>query len=57
MSYTRNLLLIMIMMMTIMMIMIMMTVYNSRVMGYSVCQDLQEHKVVHENDTNRELTS
>jgi len=26
-------------------------------MGYSACQDLQEHKVVSENEPIRELTS
>jgi hypothetical protein len=41
----------------IMMAMMMMMMYNSRVMGYSSCQYLQEHKVVHENEPNRELTS
>jgi len=65
MSYIRSLLLLllllllMMMMMTttIMTIMIMMMMYNSRVMGYSACQDLQEHKVVSENEPIRELTS
>jgi hypothetical protein len=41
----------------IMTLMIMMMMYNSRVMGYSACQDLQEHKVVHENESNGELKS